>query len=253
MQKIEQVITTTEIAEMMDTSHRSIMRKLEGRDDRGKHIKGVIEVLTEAQMGVSDFFTPSTYQDASGKENKCYKCTRMGCEFLANKFTGKKGIIFTAKYVERFHEMDQTIKENAIEPVFNDTKNVLKCDKYPEVSAEEVVAWKLNNLHKRVIALEKEQVYNSQNVKTHMLIPKKDTWYEKNRNLIWQIHYDKDIEIKELYHIILDECNKYYNLEEAKKIYQIETGQSLVYGIGLVEYFPQLQAIADQVLDCYKL
>lgn len=152
-----------------------------------------------------------------------------------------------------FKNKEQTVKENAIEPVFNDTKNVLKCDKYPEIPAEEVVAWKLNNLHKRVIALEKEQVYNSQNVKTHMLIPKKDTWYEKNRNLIWQIHYNKDIEIKELYHIILDECNKYYNLEEAKKIYQIETGQSLVYGIGLVEYFPQLQAIADQVLDCYKL
>ncbi|MCD3196274.1 phage antirepressor Ant [Clostridium botulinum C/D] len=31
----------------------------------------------------------------------------MGCEFLANKFNGEKGILFTAKYVERFNEMEE--------------------------------------------------------------------------------------------------------------------------------------------------
>jgi hypothetical protein len=29
--------------------------------------------LTKAQMGVSDYFIPSTYKDASGKENKWNK------------------------------------------------------------------------------------------------------------------------------------------------------------------------------------
>ena len=44
MNEIEQTITTVEIAEMMDTSHRNIMRKLEGQETKGKHIKGIIEV-----------------------------------------------------------------------------------------------------------------------------------------------------------------------------------------------------------------
>ena len=34
----------------------------------------------------------------------------MGCDFLANKFTGEKGIIFTAKYVKRFNDMEGTIQ-----------------------------------------------------------------------------------------------------------------------------------------------
>lgn len=62
--------------------------------------------MTDSQMGVSDYFVESTYRDASGKENKCYNVTRLGCDFLANKFTGEKGILFTAKYVKRFNEME---------------------------------------------------------------------------------------------------------------------------------------------------
>jgi len=32
----------------------------------------------------------------------------MGCEMVANKMTGKKGVIFTAKYVKRFNQMEQS-------------------------------------------------------------------------------------------------------------------------------------------------
>ena len=99
-------ITSLEVAEMMETEHYKIIRKLEGSKDR----KGIIQILTETQMGVSDYFIPSTYRDSTGKENKCYRITRLGCDFLANKFTGEKGILFTARYVKRFHEMEEALK-----------------------------------------------------------------------------------------------------------------------------------------------
>lgn len=96
-------LTTLEVAEMMETSHNDILRKLEGRKDR----RGYIEILAESQMAVSDYFISSTYKDASGKENKCYEVTRLGCDFLANKSTGEKGVLFTARYVKRFNEMEE--------------------------------------------------------------------------------------------------------------------------------------------------
>ena len=61
---------------------------------------------------VSNYFIESSYKDKSGKENKCYLCTKLGCDFLANKFTGEKGILFTAKYVERFNEYEKRLEEN---------------------------------------------------------------------------------------------------------------------------------------------
>ena len=105
-------ITTLEIAEMMEVSHRDILNKLNGTKDKNGKIKqiGIIPTLTEANFCLSDYFIKSSYKDSSGKENICYLVTKLGCDFLANKFTGEKGILFTAKYVKRFDEMEQKIK-----------------------------------------------------------------------------------------------------------------------------------------------
>lgn len=102
-------ITTVEIAEMMEVEHKEILKKLEGTRKPDGSVKqiGIIPVLTRGNFPLSDYFALSTYKDSSGKENKCYNVTRLGCDFLANKFTGEKGILFTAKYVKRFNEMER--------------------------------------------------------------------------------------------------------------------------------------------------
>ena len=41
---------------------------------------------------------------------RCYQVTKKGCEFIAHKLTGVKGTEFTAKYINRFHEMEDAIK-----------------------------------------------------------------------------------------------------------------------------------------------
>lgn len=105
MNKLEQAITTVEIAEMMEVRHSDVLMKLEGN---GK-VKGIIPVLAERNFPLSDYFKESVYKDSSGKANKCYLVTKIGCDFLANKFTGEKGIIFTAKYVKRFYDMETSI------------------------------------------------------------------------------------------------------------------------------------------------
>lgn len=102
-------ITTLEVAEMMEVEHKEILKKLEGTKKPDGSIKqiGIIPTLTEGNFPLSDYFILSSYKDASGKENKCYQVTKLGCDFLANKFTGEKGILFTARYVKRFNEMEQ--------------------------------------------------------------------------------------------------------------------------------------------------
>lgn len=42
----------------------------------------------------------------------CYLCTRKGCEMIANKLTGQKGVAFTALYINAFHKMEKHIREN---------------------------------------------------------------------------------------------------------------------------------------------
>lgn len=103
-------IDTREVAEMLGIEHKLILRKLDGSNDR----VGIVPILAQNQMVLSDYFIESTYKDGSGKENKCYLCTKLGCDMLANKFTGEKGILFTARYVKRFNEMEQQIQRTVL-------------------------------------------------------------------------------------------------------------------------------------------
>ena len=117
MQKIESLLNTLEIAEMLEIEHWQLLRKLNGRTGtNGSHIKGYVEILGDNQVVVTDFFRESTYRTEQNKEMPCYQVTRKGCEFLANKFTGEKGVIFTARYINRFHEMQDALSSVRQEP-----------------------------------------------------------------------------------------------------------------------------------------
>lgn len=236
MEQLEQTLSSLEVAEMTGKIHKNLIRSIE---TYMKH-------FTELNFEPSSYFEPSTYADASGKENKSYNITKKGCEFIAHKMTGIKGTEFTVKYIERFHEMEQVISQQKV--VEQKTKN----KSLAEYTPEEIVNWKLNDLNKRLKRVETELQEKSRVRLVKRLQPKVETWYEKNRDIIWNIKERTGIEPRKLYHEILEECGRYYNLDEAKEIYQSETGRTLAYTIDLVEYFPQLQDIADQVLDGYR-
>lgn len=126
--KKTQTITTLEIAEMMDVPHSDLLKKLEGRRDR----KGYIQILGEGQMSVTDYFVKSTYVTGQNKEMPCYLATKMGCDFLANKFTGEKGIIFTAKYVKKFHEMETYAKPKRPQTYIEALEELIQSEKQKE-------------------------------------------------------------------------------------------------------------------------
>ena len=87
---------------MMEVEHAKVLRMIEGDKT---HI-GIIPTLRKAQLGVSEYFIESTYKvENNNKIYKCYECTKLGCDMLANKMTGEKGILFTARYVKKFNEM----------------------------------------------------------------------------------------------------------------------------------------------------
>lgn len=132
--KKTQTITTLEIAEMMDVPHYDILKKLEGTfnsDGSTKQI-GIIPTLGKGNFPVTDYFVKSTYITGQNKEMPCYLATKMGCDFLANKFTGEKGIIFTAKYVKRFHEMEDEVKPKFPKTYIEALEEFLESEKQKE-------------------------------------------------------------------------------------------------------------------------
>lgn len=114
---IKQTLDSREVAEMMEIEHSKLLRKIDNIT------KDVIEV-TEAKNGLSEYWVSEIYKDASGKENRKFEITRKGCEFLANKTTGKKGNVFTYKYIERFHAMEEQLQKTTIELQIQELKEL---------------------------------------------------------------------------------------------------------------------------------
>lgn len=93
-----------EVAEMIGKRHDHLIRD----------IQGYIKVISNnPDLGTSNFFIESSYKQAgNGKENPCYLLTKQGCEMVANKMTGEKGILFTAEYVQAFNKMEKFSQSN---------------------------------------------------------------------------------------------------------------------------------------------
>lgn len=102
MQKqIEQTLDSREVAEMVGKEHKELLRD----------IRRYCEQLGESKIALTDFFTESTYRTNQNKELPRYLVTKKGCEFIVHKLTGIKGTEFTARYINRFHDMEETIRE----------------------------------------------------------------------------------------------------------------------------------------------
>lgn len=107
MQKyIEPFIDSREAAKMINKEHNKLLRD----------IRRYVKQLEEANIGQSSFFTEDTYQNSQNKTMPCYNITKKGCEFIAHKLTGTKGTVFTARYINRFHEMEDIISNKETEP-----------------------------------------------------------------------------------------------------------------------------------------
>lgn len=103
MNELEQrYIDSREVAEMVGKLHKNIVRD----------IRNYLSEMDELNIEPVAFFKESKYKDTKGEERPCYLVTKKGCEFIAHKLTGIKGTEFTAKYINRFHEMEDTLQNH---------------------------------------------------------------------------------------------------------------------------------------------
>jgi hypothetical protein len=98
----EMTLDSREVAKMLEKEHKNLLRD----------ITRYSNYFTELKIEPNNFFQENQYIDKMGRKLKCYKITRKGCEFLAHKLTGRKGSIFTALYINRFHEMEKELNRN---------------------------------------------------------------------------------------------------------------------------------------------
>lgn len=205
--KKTKTIPSTEVAKMMQREHKEVIRMIDGYEppegSKKRKIVGIIPTLTKGNITPSDYFIENTYKDKSGKLNKCYECTKMGCELLANKLTGEKGILFSATYVKRFNEMEsaqmQTIDTTELSPSLQSFKML-----FDSMVEQEL---KQKQMEKDIKGLQ-----NSLDNIQDLISLSKDNWRADVKNMVNKITYKTGINHKVVYDEIYKEIDSRFGV-----------------------------------------
>lgn len=93
-------ISSREVADMMEIKkHSDMLAKIDKLN----------EILIGGNFRSLDFWFESTYKDSRGRDQREYQVTKKGCELIAHKTEGEKGVAFTVRYMERFEQMENRI------------------------------------------------------------------------------------------------------------------------------------------------
>lgn len=203
MNQIEQTITSIEVAEMVEKTHANLL----------KDIRRYCKQLGEVNIDFSDFFKESTYCTEQKKELPCYDVTKKGCEFIAHKLTGVKGTAFTARYINRFHDMEETIKQSQAVLPKND-------DPFADCY------------------ISKQQLDASHG-----------EWFRKNNWKLKIIMEQFGWTRKFLYHKILVELSDIYDLELEEKFYVKRFGYRPEYKLDLLDGSKSLARLATGYIN----
>lgn len=203
MNQIEQTITSIEVAEMVEKTHANLL----------KDIRRYCKQLGEVNIDFSDFFKESTYCTEQKKELPCYNVTKKGCEFIAHKLTGVKGTAFTARYINKFHDMEEAIKQSQAALPKND-----------DPFADCYIA--------------KQQLDAS-----------RGAWFRKNNWKLKIIMEQFGWTRKFLYHKILVELSDIYDLELEEKFYVQRFGYRPEYKLDLLDGSKSLARLATGYIN----
>jgi len=95
------MVDSRDVAEMLGKRHSDLLESIDF----------YITTLENGNIRYHNFFIKKSYTvEGNNKTYPCYLLTRKGCDMVANKMTGEKGVLFTAAYVTKFEEMEKQLQ-----------------------------------------------------------------------------------------------------------------------------------------------
>lgn len=106
LKTVSQVLDSREVADIVEKPHSALL----------EDIRRYIQQFKESNLSPDGFFLESSYQDSRGAACPCYQITKKGCEFIAHKLNGIKGSVFTFRYIDYCHQIQECLLCQKQEP-----------------------------------------------------------------------------------------------------------------------------------------
>ena len=153
--ELQMTISSREVAEMMEVNHKDLLKKIDN----------INETFESEKIRSQKYWTESSYKtEGNNKTYREFQITKKGCEFLAHKSTGEKGIIFTDRYMDRFEEMENKLIDISTKDKYISEIDIAKA----ELSLVEATAKLLNLNDSSKLALA-TNVYENHGIPQNLL------------------------------------------------------------------------------------
>jgi Rha family phage regulatory protein len=96
------LVDSRHVAETIGKTHAHLMRDI-------TQYKNIID--QNPDLDSADYFIPSFYQVEKSRAYNMFYLTKIGCDMVANKMTGSKGVLFTAMYTKKFEQMEKELQQ----------------------------------------------------------------------------------------------------------------------------------------------
>lgn len=229
-QKLE-TVTSMDVAEMVNKEHKYLMRD----------IRRYTRQLNEGDLAPVDFWIESTYIDSKGEERPCFNVTRKGCEFIANKLTGQKGTEFTARYVNKFHELEEGNITNSLITALNTISETMV-----------TISNNQNDINNRLSRLEEQS--NKKKLPEKKYSRWKTNTFRKLNTLLSYVnmHHEEKLQLSEIIHLVIGETEDTYDIElnDYTDAYKSEFDlDTTPYAIDVINHYKDVRDMFTLTLD----
>jgi len=219
------VTDSREVAEIVGKEHKNLLRD----------IKGYADILLSSDLSSATFFVEDKYKDSTGRELPCYLLTKKGCDMVANKMTGKKGVLFTATYVTKFEEMELALKTPILNPMSIEDLVILQAQSVKELKTKvSLIGEKQDKLTERFDNLDKVNITGTQRQQLNATIKK--------------YALDNGITFGESYNEFYSKFNTAFHSNIKLKVYHYKTKNN-IKNLTVPDYFERV----GQLEDCLRI
>lgn len=167
--------------------------------------------------------------------------TRKGCEFIANKLTGQKGTEFTARYVNKFHELEEHNTTNSFIEALNTISKLM----------ENVCNTQIN-IDNRLSKLDEQS--NKKNLPEKKYSRWKTTTFKKLNTLLSYVNErsDENLKLSEIIHLVITETEDTYDIEinDYVDAYKSEFNLDInPYAIDVINYYRDIKDMFTLTLE----
>lgn len=230
IQKLE-TVTSMEVAEMVNKEHKYLMRD----------IRRYTKQLNEGTIAPVDFWIETTYLDAKGEKRPCFNVTCKGREFIANKLTGQKGTEFTARYVNKFHELEEGNITNSFITALNTISESMAA-----------ICNSQNDINNRLSKLEEQS--NKKKLPEKKYSRWKTSTFRKLNNLLSYVNEnsDENLKLSEIIHLVTGKTEDTYSIklndytDAYKSEFDLDTTS---YAIDVINRYKDIRDMFTLTLD----